>query len=180
VEDEEAPPTLNEPEDEPEVDDDGEDQPEDQDAGPADRGGPLSTTTLLAFAAVLVVFATVMTLLYTHERNVRADDERLLTTSNAQLDAVQGQLNAARGAPPLDPKAYDAIKQCVAAGVEQQRRSEEIQQQLGLPTALPTAVVTAFPTAFVTVFPTGTVLDLPGGTFIPDLKMCEEAATYLK
>jgi hypothetical protein len=59
-------------------------------------------------------------------------------------------------------------------------RSDQLQQQVGLPTAFPTVVISALPTAVVTALPPGTVLEPPVGTFIPDLEMCDEAATYLK
>jgi hypothetical protein len=178
VEDQETSPSLDDPEGEPELDD--EDEPEDEDAGPPARGSLLSTSALLGFAAVLVVFAMLMTALYAHERGVRADDERLLGASNAQLNAVQDQLNTARGGPSLDPKGYEAIKQCVQQSVEERRTRDEIQQQLGLSTAFPTALPTGGSTMFITTLPPGAVLNLPPGTTLPDSVICEDALTYLK
>jgi len=186
VEDQETPPPLAEPEDQPEPENEPGDGDGDEDKGPPAGGRLLSTAALLGFAAVLVVFAMVMSALYVRERNARADSDRLLAASNAQLSAAQDQLNAARGGPSLDPKGYDAIKQCVLAGVDEQRRSDEIQQQLGLPTGLPSGfpngLPTPFATAFFTVLPPGTVFgQAPGGSLLlPDTVSCEKAATYLK
>jgi hypothetical protein len=170
VEDQETPRPLDEPEDQPEP----ESAPgDDEEQEPAAGGGLLSTAALLGFAAVLVVFAMVMSALYLRERGGRADYDRLLAASNAQLNAAQDQLKSAQPLPTLDPKAYEAIRKCVLQGAEYERLQEELDQYFanGRPSGLPTTLVTVMPTGF----PIGSTL--PGTR---DPKVCEDAATYLK
>jgi hypothetical protein len=181
VEDQEIPTSLGEPGDQPDPDS----VPVDADEAPVARGRRLSTAALLGFCAVLVVFATLMTALYVRERGGRADYDRLLAASNAQLNAAQDQLNSARALPTLDPKAYEAIRKCVQQGAEDEKLREELQKYTAdmLPSAFPTAFVTTLPTGFPTTFVTTLPSGFPIGSLRPgvgDPKVCEEAATYLK
>jgi hypothetical protein len=172
MEDQEAPPAVDEPA--PPAEAGGDDPP----SGERRRGLPV--VAVLAFTVVLVVFGAVMTVLFAQEAAARTDRDRTVAARSAELEAARGQLRAAlnqaaqdgQNRRTLDPKGYDAIKACVQQSVDQHRKlTEQIQKFLdSRPDALPTGpggTITATP------FP---LYELPGA----DFGVCELAAQYLK
>lgn len=129
----------------------------------------------------MVVFSSVMTVLYSRQTAARGDEQRADAARSDEIEATGARLKAAEQQTPgpLDPAALAVVRRCVVQAVAQRRLDEQVQQSI--PTTLPTPWPTAFPTAIplnpgvkVTTLPSGFTIDT-----IPDLAVCEEAAKYL-